>query len=410
MKGKFIKISISICTVVAFMLTSMSLFAQGVGGRVVDVKIYFPYDEAYLDSTYMGNYGTLTLADSLLKDSAYISTLHKIEITAQSSPEGRVNYNMRLSERRKQTLKKYFTENYPQIDPTLWSFNAVAENWELFHRQLVEDPNLPNRDRVIAISESDRDPDGKEWLLKTMNDGRPWRYIKENILPSQRFGASILFIPMLYSPIAKIGEFKPEMRLEKIGLPQYTTTLTKESKLLFAIKTNLVLDAVSVINIAAELPIGERWSVVGEVVYPWWRSWEKDLTMQIESYHAELKYWLGDRTTKEQLQGWSVGAYGGWGRYDIQPFTRTGVQGAFTDVGLEIGYAHPIARSLNLEYTVGCGYVSTKYEDYKMVNNTDEYGDIKVIPYPWMQNRLRSVLPTRCGVSLVWTIKNARRR
>ncbi len=405
MKNRLIKISISICAFVLF--ATMSALAQSIGDKRVDIKIYFPYDQAYIDSEYMGNKQSLSLADSLLKDSEYITTLRQIVVTAQSSPEGSVAYNARLSERRSQSLKKYFTESYPQIEQSLWSFQAVAENWELFHKNLEEDPYLPERERILAISRSDREADAKEWLLKTMDGGKPWLYIKNNILPSQRFGASMLFIPISSPSLAGEMKFRNSDNIPQLPLPRFglTESINNKSKLLFAIKTNLVLDALSVVNLGVEIPIKERWSVVAEMVHPWWRSWPADFTMQIESYHGELKYWLGDRTRKEQLQGWSLGAYGGWGRYDIQPFTRTGVQGYFSDYGFEVGYAHRIARNLNLEYTIGLGYVSTNYEDYKMVNSTDEFGDIKVIPYPWMQNSLKSILPTRCGVSLVWLIK-----
>ncbi len=410
-----VKILLVFCVVVVH--TTISLYAQDIDGRELDIKIYFSYDQVQIDPTYMDNHASLHLIDSLLRDTHYISTLSNIEITAQSSPEGRVHYNERLSERRKRSLEQYFRTSYPQIDPSLWSFKAVAENWDLFREHLMEDKNLPSRDEILAIVDGNRAPDDKEWLLKKMDGGRPWLYIKEHILPTQRFGASVLFIPIVETPVEHI---EPTPAIEEtltivqdsiLQLPILPDSVqvvheVESPKVLFALKTNLVLDLLSVVNLAAEIPIGRRWSIVGEVVYPWWRSWPDDFTMQIESYHGELKYWLGDRELQEQLQGWYLGAYGGWGRYDIQPFTATGVQGTFFDSGLEVGYAHPIARNLHLEYTIGLGYVSTSYDNYKMVSDTDEYGDIKVIPYPWLNNSLKSILPTRCGVSLVWTIKN----
>ncbi|MFI3277464.1 MAG: DUF3575 domain-containing protein [Rikenellaceae bacterium] len=375
---------------------------------MVDVKIYFHYDKAHIDPTYMDNQQSLQLVDSLLSDSLYLSTLRRINIMAQSSPEGKVSYNERLSERRRLSIKEYFTTKYPQIDSTLWSFNAVAENWDLFHQHLQEDANLPDREQILSISSSDRNADDKEWILKKMNDGKPWRYIAENILPLHRFGASVLFIPLAPPAIAKPITIAPHRIIEPLEPLQYQYVPTKQqrAKLLFALKTNLALDVLSVINIAAEIPIAERWSVVGEVIYPWWRNWPANYTMQIESYHAEVKYWLGDRSTKEQLQGWSAGLYGGFGRYDIQPFSEEGVQGEFFDIGAQVCYSHPITKSRRfyMEYALGIGYISTNYNDYYMAYDTEEFGDIKVIPYPWMNSKLRSVLPTRLGVSLVWHI------
>ncbi|MFR9585293.1 MAG: DUF3575 domain-containing protein [Rikenellaceae bacterium] len=395
------KIAVALCVVV--LSASAHLFAQRAGGREVEIKIYFPYDVWQIDSAYMDNPTTLRLIDSLLRDTLYISTLQTIEISAQSSLEGAIGYNRRLSERRRDVLQEYFTEAYPQIDSTLWSFKAEPENWELFRQAVEEDQEVPERERVLEIVDNDRDLDSKEWLLRTLNGGQTWSYLRENILPSQRFGASMLFIPVV--AIAKAPQF--ESRFVESAIP-HCYSPAPESELIVAIKTNMILDALSVVNVGVEIPIGERWSVVGEVAHPWWRSWPADFTMQIESYHGEAKYWLGDRATKEQLQGWSVGAYGGWARYDIQPFSSSGVQGEVFDIGAHVGYSRSIAKNLNLEFTLGLGYTSTDYEEYEMVSDTDEYGDIKVIPYPWTKESLRSILPTRCGVSLVWLIRKER--
>ncbi len=406
------------CVIVTVLMVSGvahgAVLVSGSNGREVDVRIYFECDESQIDPTYMNNGESLRLVDSLLRDTLYLSTLRRIEITAQSSPDGRVEYNQRLAEQRRLSLETYFSANSSDVDPRLWSFNAVAENWDLFQKHLSDDLDLPRRDEVLSIARGDRELDDKEWLIKTLDGGKPWRYIKENILPLQRFGASMLFIPMLhtlYAPLAQPTAFEGGYAVEPPVLPSPSLSpspspVMSSPRSLFALNSNLLLDLLSVINIAAEVPIGRRWSVVAEVAYPWWRSWSKNVTMQIESYHAELKYWLGDRSAREQLQGWSVGAYGGWGRYDVQPFSDTGVQGSFSDVGAQVGFAHPIARNLHLEYTLGLGYLSTDYEDYKMVSDTEEYGDIKVIPYPWTLNSLKSIFPTRCGVSLVWVIKS----
>ncbi|MFI3267429.1 MAG: DUF3575 domain-containing protein [Rikenellaceae bacterium] len=412
---KFITFFICI-TFVTFVANAQEQKCSNPKGHTIDIKIYFPYDESYIDSLYMENHTSMHLIDSILKDSLYISTLREIDIIAQSSPEGSVAHNERLSERRKQSLEKYFTTNYPQIEPSLWSFQSMAENWDLFREHLAEDPNLPNREEVLAITDGDRELDVKEWLLKTMNGGKTWEYIKERILPTQRFGASVLFIPIeeptIEEPITEVDTIVvvETQQVTIVEEPiEEPIEEKKESDILFALKTNLLLDVVSVINIAAEIPIGNKFSVVGEVVYPWWRSWPNNYTMQIESYHAELKYWLGNRTRENRLTGWSVGVYGGWGLYDVQIFSETGVQGDFYDVGAQVGYSHQIAKNLHLEYTLGLGYISTKYNDYYMAYDTEDYGDIKVIPYPWMNSKLSTVLPTRLGVSLVWLINTNRK-
>ncbi|MFR9513120.1 MAG: hypothetical protein SNF69_05735 [Rikenellaceae bacterium] len=76
---------IAITFVVLF--AAVSVYAQNSSGLMVDVKIYFHYDKAHIDPTYMDNQHCLHIVDSLLRDSQYVSTLRRIEVTAQSSPE-----------------------------------------------------------------------------------------------------------------------------------------------------------------------------------------------------------------------------------------------------------------------------------------------------------------------------------
>ena len=95
--------------------------------------------------------------------------------------------------------------------------------------------------------------------------------------------------------------------------------------------------------------------------------------------------------------------YGGWGKYELQLLERAGQQGEFYDVGIQGAYAHRIGRSLRMEYTLGLGYMRRDYKRYHKVDNT-EYGDIKVVDYPWDSRRANWVGPTNVKVSLVWLI------
>ncbi|MFI3305164.1 MAG: hypothetical protein R3Y68_01465 [Rikenellaceae bacterium] len=108
MKGKAIRIlALFICAVAVSSLATMRVSAQEGdvstirSGHNISLKIYFPYDESYVDSTYMANRVNLHLADSLLRNTSFMCAIETVEITAQSSPEGSILYNTRLSERRR---------------------------------------------------------------------------------------------------------------------------------------------------------------------------------------------------------------------------------------------------------------------------------------------------------------------
>ena len=202
----------------------------------------------------------------------------------------------------------------------------------------------------------------------------------------------------------RIPEVKEETKktfVEEILSPS-VETLPLE-KTLFAIKTNLLADVLSIANIEIEVPIGERWSVSGELITPWWRKSNSNWTMQMLAGNGAVKYWLGDRNQSDLLMGWSLGLYGGGGKYDLQLFDKEGQQGEFFNTGLQGGYAHKIGKKLRLEYSLSLGFLRSDYKEYTKVKDT-KYGDIKVFEFPWEVKRLHWIGPTNAKISLVWVL------
>ncbi len=175
---------------------------------------------------------------------------------------------------------------------------------------------------------------------------------------------------------------------------------------LFALKTNLLFDIASAINIEVEVPIGGRWSAAGEWVFPWWLHEKEQYALQTGNGNLEVKYWLGERNGRKQLTGWFAGLYGGAGYYDLEWKTR-GWQGEFWHTGLSGGYAHTLGRSGNwrMEYTLGLGYMGTGYREYvpKMGGDNEWH----------LMRRGRGhrdwIGPTRAKVSLVWMLDHGKR-
>ena len=63
--------------------------------------------------------------------------------------------------------------------------------------------------------------------------------------------------------------------------------------------------------------------------------------------------------------------------------------------GIEYGYAHPIARRLNLEFNIGIGYLGGEYKEYLPIDNH----------YVWQATKRRHWFgPTKAEISLVWLI------
>lgn len=170
----------------------------------------------------------------------------------------------------------------------------------------------------------------------------------------------------------------------------------------FAIKTNLLYDASSAINIGIEAPIGDHWSVAADWVAPWWSSYDKQIYIQMMLGSIEGRYWFGKREDKPQLTGWFAGVSLAGGLYDYMFDPISGVQGelhAYSAVG---GYAHAINKSGNLrmEYSLGLGYMRTQYVKYWW--DGFDYTLIAPSPQTWITNWFG---PTKVQVSLVYMLK-----
>ena len=166
---------------------------------------------------------------------------------------------------------------------------------------------------------------------------------------------------------------------------------------LFAVKTNLLFDAALMPNIELEVPIGKRWSLNGEYMFPWWLINDDRYCLQILMGGLEVRYRPGKRSGRDVLTGHFIGLYAGGGKYDLQ-WDKNGYQGEFfIAAGVSYGYAHSIARNLRLEYTIGIGLLRTDYRHY---HSRDNHRTLL-----WQENGENTWLgPTKLKISLVWLI------
>lgn len=172
-------------------------------------------------------------------------------------------------------------------------------------------------------------------------------------------------------------------------------------RFVFALKTNLLYDLLSGINLEVEVPVGKRFSLAGEWIFPWWLYEKKQYALEILNGNLELRYWLGERTKDNLLTGWHLGIYGGGGLYDVEWKTK-GYQGEFIiPFGISGGFTHKISENWRLEYSLGIGYVSNKYREY--VPQKSEY-DKRWHLIEQRRGKSTWIGPTRVKISLVWII------
>ena len=133
----------------------------------------FPVNQTVIRSDYRRNAAELAkiraTIDTIQADPDY--TVRAIALRGYASPEGRLEWNIRLSEGRTEALRRFLIEQYA-VEPSLLHTEAAAENWEGL-RAYVEASGLPDKDALLAIIDSGLEPDPKELRLRT---GHPESY------------------------------------------------------------------------------------------------------------------------------------------------------------------------------------------------------------------------------------------
>ena len=110
-------------------------------------------------------------------------TITDVFIEGYASPEGRYDLNARLSQSRAEALKEYLCKTYSFPDE-IFHVTSVAEDWDGL-RQLIEQSDLPSRDRILTILDSDQDFDRKEYSLKMLGSN-VWKTLLANFFPQLR--------------------------------------------------------------------------------------------------------------------------------------------------------------------------------------------------------------------------------
>ena len=167
-----------------------------------------------------------------------------------------------------------------------------------------------------------------------------------------------------------------------------------------ALRTNLLYDALMAPSIGAEVAVAPRISIVGNGAYNWIGASVWGDRVHVVTVDVEGRYWLGGdvSSTDRSLprQGQHAGVYLGYYRYDLL-FNGSGQQAkANFGIGVSYGYSLPISASLNLDFTVGVGYVGGNYKKY-------EVSDDELRHNVWMSDKVRHYFgPCKAEVALVW--------
>lgn len=366
------------------------------------VRVYFQQGKTLLDVHYLDNEENLALlAQRYILYSRYPQyRLKGIRIVSSASPEGAFALNRRLSQLRADAVLDYL-KKHSVLDSTMLQVCSLGENWEMLRHWVEHTPDVPYRREILESI--DRHPDGEEgeWDLKRIAGGEAYRYLYNKVYPLLR-QTNVVF------DVVKEREYDyPLLSLKRpMPVPDKLTRMQpvyippmEPDTLTFAVKTNLLYDLVSALNVEVEVPIGNHWSVMVEDVFPWWETGNK-YCLQLWEMGVEGRYWFSNnRYHSQKLKGHFAGAYVMSGKYDFQWNKKMCYQGEGWSAGLTYGYSMSLGKWCHLEYSLSVGYLRAKYQHYQPGSNYEHlYRD------PNKAGTLSIIGPTKLKVSLVLPI------
>ena len=341
------------------------------GDFAYDFRIYFPFDDARFSPNYLENPETLAKLDSVIAVHG-LDAIDHLVVIAKSSPEGPYKYNMNLSARRAASMRDYLLGRFPGLDGKIELENGVSP-W----------PESRKKEDLVRL----------------------------------RYAAFRLVFPY---DINRLPEITLDETPYQLDLPAPELAISQEplsvvipddkyKQMIFALKTNLLYDAVTALNVELEVPIGRRFSLMWEDVFPWWETGNK-YCFQYWEMGAEARYWFKpwDVNGVEKLRGFFVGPYVMSAKYDFQNDRKFNYQGEHWSAGIAAGWATPIGKKkrVNLEFEIAAGFLSTQNRGYVPA---DDYSLLIRNPYD-KPNTISPFVPTKSKISLVVPIYITRTR
>lgn len=387
------------------------------------LEVYFHQDHHYWDPDYMDNgirmNAFIDRFENLLENEV-TKRISKVHIIAACSPEGLWEFNQRLSYNRAKEIRKVI-KSYIELPDSVIVERAIGINWEGLRMMAENDTMLPYRDEVLYIIDNSPElytkDDGQTLELRKvrllwLRDGKPWSYMYKHYFPTLRsFNLQIVIewenlkvIPPQLDLVEP--KFVSQARAENIHtLAQSDTASVKTSRSFYmAAKSNMVYDALLVPNAGLEFYLGNGFSIEANYMHAWWKSDPHKWYWRAYGADLGIRKYFGRAAKEKPLTGHHIGAYGQVLTYDFELGNMGiigGVPGGMLKdepnytVGIEYGYSIPVAKRLNIDFSIGVGYHWGVFYEYVPVDDC----------YVWQATKMRNYIgPTKVGISLVWLI------
>lgn len=387
--------------------------------------IHFRFDRADVDTTFKNNQQSTREIIQLLNTS---SAIDSITIRAWASPDGGVRRNRILSKERAVKTKEFLLSHTP--DSTILNAERIkifpmSENWEGLTEKVEARYRRHDREKVLkTLKDQSIGNETRKWRLERFDKGYTWDFLTRIYCPELRIATVITIYHNSISTqngidVTETGTTATitadttdvstiDTTSDKIdstvttggtAVTEGAETLTDAgvAKVIMGMKTNMLYDVAMTPNIGVEFNLGKGWSIGANWAYAWWKNDPKAFYWRVYGGELDVRRYFGKKSRERAISGHHIGLYGQMMTYDFD----LGKTGIISDLsyggGIEYGYSLPVAKSLNIDFGIGIGYLGGEYKVYEPMDGC----------YVWQQTRLRHWFgPTRAEISLVWLIGN----
>lgn len=161
--------------------------AERVKSRSLEGSAYidFPVDKTVIYPDYRRNTVELgkiqATIDSVRGDRDV--TITQVWLKGYASPESPYAHNKELAIGRTEALKKYIRQLYA-FEEGIIATDHEPEDWAGL-RRYVEQSNIDRKEEILALLDSDFEPDAKEWKIKSTYPEQ-YRFLLQNCYPALR--------------------------------------------------------------------------------------------------------------------------------------------------------------------------------------------------------------------------------
>lgn len=386
-------------------------------------QVEFRTGHATLETSFGSNAHKLDSIVAALDRLASTPTLQLLGITLSggASPEGSAALNRNLALKRMQNLETWLRRRAALPPDSLVRRDTSGIDWQWLET-MVSRSDMPRKDRVLDVLSHSAPPD-RNARLKAIDGGHTWQYLLDTFFPAMRNARIVCAytltqdkdnetpadntaaadatdtinivdtVRIVDAPVAVLAADSCASLPQKDNKPFY-----------MAVKTNMLYDALAVPNIGVEFYLKKGWSLAGEWMAAWWNKDSRHRYWRIAGGHLAVRKWLGRKAEGKPLTGHHLGIYAQGLTYDVE-WGGTGYMGGKPGghgmdkinyaAGVEYGFSLPVARRLNIDFTLGAGYWGGTYHKY-----TPQDGH-----YVWQGTfKRRWFGPTNVEVGLVWLL------